>query len=352
MRIWIDLANSPHVLFFAPLIKKFQDLGHETELTARDFSQTHGLLDLYGLPYISIGRHERRGLLPKLFNIVGRARKLRKWARKRRFDLAVSHNSYAQILAARMMGIRSVTLMDYEYQPANHLAFRLATRIVIPHAFSEKALKRYGARPKKVCRYNGLKEEVYLHGFAPDPDFKREFIRLFDSGPGYNPDEHLLFLLRPPATMSAYHRFENPLFTSLLRYLVTRQDVRAVLIPRTPEQCAGLKSEVGENVVMPENTLEGKNAVWHADAVISAGGTMCREAAVLGTTAFTIFRGKMGGVDSRLIDDGLLSELRSESDFAKLLVKRKTGRNTVGPGVLNQVIDYCLSLQEGKIKKR
>src|SRR5919205_1230673 len=171
MRIWIDLANSPHVPFFRALACEFRSRGHEVEATARDFAQTVELAKAAGLAPELIGGHGGGGLAGKAGNLLGRAWSLARWARGRGFDLAVSHNSYSQVLAARMLGLRAVTLMDYEHQPANHLAFRLASRVVAPESFPEEALRRFGARPRKIRRYAGIKEDVYLADFEPDPDF-------------------------------------------------------------------------------------------------------------------------------------------------------------------------------------
>src|SRR5213083_3033289 len=171
MRIWIDLANSPHVPFFRALIPEFVERGHQVEITARDFAQTVELATKAGMvPYV-IGGHGGGTFRGKAGNLVGRAAALRKWARDRGIDLALSHNSYAQIAAAAALGIKSVTLMDYEHQPANHLAFRLASRVIVPRAFPAAELRKYGASTRKVRRYEGTKEDVYLADFNPDPAF-------------------------------------------------------------------------------------------------------------------------------------------------------------------------------------
>src|SRR3954464_6852405 len=171
MRLWIDLANSPHVPFFRALIDRFTAAGHEVETTARDFAETLPLAHAAGLtPYI-IGAHGGRDVSKKAGNLAGRAWELARWAGKRRFDMAVSHNSYSQIVAGRFARIKTITLMDYEHQPANHLAFRLASRIIVPASFPAQALRRYGARVGKVRRYQGTKEDVYLADFQPDPSF-------------------------------------------------------------------------------------------------------------------------------------------------------------------------------------
>src|SRR6266851_5500664 len=171
MRIWIDLANSPHVPFFRSLANEFIQREHEIVVTARAFAETVELAKAAGFTPHVIGGHGGGKLSGKAGNLVQRALALARWGRGRDLDLALSHNSYSQVLAARALSLRSVTLMDYEHQPANHLAFRLASRIIVPRAFPEEALRRYGASRGKVRRYEGTKEDVYLADFSSDPNF-------------------------------------------------------------------------------------------------------------------------------------------------------------------------------------
>src|SRR5881396_2632448 len=198
MRIWIDLANSPHVPFFRALIPEFVERGHQVEITARDFAQTVELATKAGMMPHVIGRHGGGTFRGKAGNLIGRAAALRKWARDRGFDLAVSHNSYAQISAAAALGIKTVTLMDYEHQPANHLAFRLARRVIVPEYFPATALRRFGATPHKTRRYPGVKEQIYLASFVPRTDYLTSI--------GISRDR-ILVVMRPPADWALYHRF-------------------------------------------------------------------------------------------------------------------------------------------------
>src|SRR5947209_3032887 len=213
MRIWIDLANSPHVPFFHALIPEFTTRGHQIEITARDFAQTVELATKAGMVPHVIGGHGGSTFRGKAGNLVGRAAALRKWGRDRGFDLALSHNSYAQIAAAAALGIKSVTLMDYEHQPANHLAFRLASRVIVPRAFPAAELKRFGASIRKVKRYDGTKEDAYLADFSPDPMFA-EILRQLGIA-----SEDVLVVARPPARGALYHRFDNELFDDLITRL-------------------------------------------------------------------------------------------------------------------------------------
>src|SRR5437764_9804224 len=193
MHIWIDLANSPHVPFFHALIPEFTARGHTVEISARDFAQTVELAMKAGMTPHVIGGHGGGSITGKAGNLVGRAAALRKWARDRGLDLAVSHNSYAHIAAAASLGIKSITLMDYEHQPANHLAFRLASRVIVPRAFPAAELKKFGASMRKVKRYDGIKEDVYLSDFEPDPTFPATLLKL---GVG---EQEALVVARPPA---------------------------------------------------------------------------------------------------------------------------------------------------------
>ena len=158
MRIWIDLANSPHVPFFRSLADEFIRRNHQVVVTARDFAETVKLAEAAGLEIEVIGGHGGGRLAGKAGNLVQRALALGRWARGRNLDLAVSHNSYSQILAARALSLRTITLMDYEHQPANHLAFRLASRIIVPDAFPEVALIafwRFCVESEAICRAQG-----------------------------------------------------------------------------------------------------------------------------------------------------------------------------------------------------
>jgi uncharacterized protein len=337
MRIWIDLANSPHVPFFRALIPEFASRGHQVEITARDFAQTVELAMKAGMMPHVIGGHGGGKLTGKAGNLVGRAAALRKWARDRGFDLAVSHNSYAQISAAASLGIKSVTLMDYEHQPANHLAFRLASRVIVPRAFPASELKKYGASTRKVKRYAGMKEDVYLADFAPDPGF-REVLRKLGIA-----SEDVLVVARPPAREALYHRFENELFDELVAQIGSRDGMKIILLPRTDAQRAEYAERKLANVIMPKDALDGSNLIAAADLVISAGGTMNREAAALGVPAASVYAGKWAAIDEELVKAGRLQRISSQEDIAALSVVKKSGlRLREMIGVRKEIADLIL----------
>ena len=336
MRIWIDLANSPHVPFFNALIPEFEKAGHVVEITARDFAETVSLVTATGLQFTVIGSHGGRQLSGKGGNLVVRARALRSWARNKGFDLAISHNSYAQIVAARLLRIRTVTLMDYEHQPANHLAFRLAQRVIVPDSFPAQSLRQFGAATRKVCRYHGTKEDVYLAGFQPDENFSGKLLTL-----GIDPSD-VFVVVRPPAHEALYHRFENELFDLLLVWL-SSQPVKVLLLPRNESQRDRYRNRF-ENLVMPNTPLHGANLIAASDLLISAGGTMNREAAALGVPAATIYAGRWAAIDDALSRCGRLIRLSSTSDFEQLKLKKKDKTSPVErTDVKSEVVNCILS---------
>ncbi len=255
---------------------------------------------------------------------MGRAWALARWARGRGVGLAVSHNSYSQVLAARALGLRAVTLMDYEHQPANHLAFRLASRVVVPKSFPEEALRRFGANPRQVRRYRGIKEDVYLADFEPDPEFGGSLMKRF----GIDVSRHTLVVVRPPAREALYHRFENKLFGELLKRLLAASNVKVVLLARSDAQREEIVSRFhGDNLFAPREALDGANLVAAADLVVSAGGTMNREAAALGVPAATVYAGRWAALDEQLVREGRLKRIASREDVEALRVEKKGATN-------------------------
>jgi predicted glycosyltransferase len=333
MRVWIDLANSPHVPFFRALTTRFSAAGHEVEITAREFAETVPLARNAELNPHVIGGHGGREVTGKAGNLLSRAWDLAKWARKRQFDLAVSHNSYSQILAARSLRIKTVTLMDYEHQPANHLAFRLASRIIVPSSFPATELRRFGAGVGKVRRYHGTKEDVYLADFQFDPAFTARLCEL-----GINPD-NVLVLMRPPAVEALYHRFQNTLFDEALEMLLKNESVRIVLLPRNEAQRSEYTRR--ERLIVPPTPLPGADLIAASDLVISAGGTINREAAALGVPAASIYAGKWAAVDEQLLNEFRLLRISDTTDLHRLVIeKKRPSQPRRSSSVIDEVVGF------------
>ena len=301
MKVWIDMTASAHVLVFRPLIQVLRARGDAVEITAREYAQTLQLLELHGLEATVIGKHGGRSRIGKARALASRLRSLRRWANGRGFDVALAHGSHELTITARRLGVPSSTTFDYEWATFQHqLGCRAATKVVVPEAIPPERLRPYGVDERKLLQYEGLKEEYYLSDFEPDP----AALESWELDPA-----RVLVVLRPPPDVSLYHRSSNPLFPRTLDFLGSRDDVHAIVIPRTEEQRDFVQELALPSVIVPERAVDAQSLIAFADLVVSAGGTMNREAVALGVPVHTTFGGRLGGVDEQLIREGRLVQL-------------------------------------------
>jgi uncharacterized protein len=310
-KVWIDLTNSPHVLFFRPILRRLDEAAVETVVTARDFAQTLGLLERYRIAHTVIGRHGGASVAGKGLGLVRRSSALVRFGRNKGISQAVSHGSNDLAIAARMLRLHSTVIHDYEGAAGMHrINFRLATKVMTPELIPYAVLARYGLTEQRHRPYAGLKEQVVLADFRPDEGVYDE-LALDRARP--------IVVLRPPATMSLYHRgIQNTVFDDVLARLVGG-DAQVVLLPRTPAQARSFAALSG--VIIPARPVDGPSLVWVADAVVSAGGSMNREAAVLGVPTWTTFAGELGAVDRWLVEQGRMQVLERAED---LVIQKRT----------------------------
>jgi uncharacterized protein len=301
MKVWVDFTASAHPLVFRPLVQRLRAQGHEVEITARDYAQTLQLIESHGMTAAVIGHHGGRSSLGKARQMVGRLQALREWAKGRGFDVALAHGSHELTMTARRLGIPSATTFDYEWAWLQHqLGCRAATRVVVPDSIPPDRLAKYGARPPKLQQYPGLKEEYYLSDFEPNATVLDDWA--IDRA-------RVLVVLRPPPDVSLYHRHSNPLFPQTLEHVGTLGNVHAFVIPRTEEQRDYVQSLALPSVIVPDRAVDAQSLIAFADLVVSAGGTMNREAAALGVPVYTTYGGRLGGVDEQLIRENRLRPL-------------------------------------------
>ena len=319
-----------HPVVFRPIIRLLRDAGHEVEVTARDYAQTIPLLERLEIPHRAVGRHGGASRVRKLTALAGRTFRMRRFARGR-FDLAVAHGSNDLALAAASLRIPAVNTFDYEFAvQQHHIGCRLARRVMTPDAIPPERLERYGVGPGKLVQYPGLKEEYYLSDFEPDPS---ELDAL-----GVDRDR-ILVIVRPPPDVSLYHRKSNRLFPRVLEHLGRREDVCAVVVPRTEAQRAHVLSLALPSVIVPARAVDAQSLIALADLVVSAGGTMNREAVALGTPVYTTYGGRLGGVDEQLIRSG---RLRPLTDPRAIEVVKRGDRGEVARRDPQVLVDMIL----------
>lgn len=327
MKFWIDLTNSPHVLFFEPIVQRLIKDGHEVFITARDFAQTIELIESKNLAATVFGKHMGRSVIKKAFGLAYRSMLLYFYGKKIKPDVALSHNSNDLAVAARLLSVPHLIFVDYEYASFVHKFNSIfADKILFPEPVSvEKLVQLYGKK-EKFGNYPGLKEQVYL------PHYKLKNIR---AEIGIS-QKDILVVVRPPADFAIYHRFKNPLFEDCLNYL-KNSEAKVLMLPRTSEQKESLKEKFPD-FIYSHRAVDGPSLIFSADLVLSAGGTMNREAAVLGTPAYTIFAGKIGAVDNYLMEKGLLKKVEKPEDIE---IKKKETKDMV---LLKSTLDKVVNI--------
>ena len=336
-KIWIDLDNSPHVPFFRPIIDELKARGYDLFVTARDAYQVRELMEYYGIDGKIVGRHYGKHKILKALGTCWRAVVLIALVRKEKPDLSVCHGSRGLLITSKLLKIPSFVLGDYEFS-AGVPSVR-ATWMVMPSIIPDKGSREGGP---EILKYPGIKEDVYLANFKPDPKLKSRL--------GI-PRGSLVVTIRPPATEAHYHNPEaEVLLKAALNRFVANPETKIILLPRNKHQNDELSAEWREaiasnKILIPDHVEDGMNLIWNSDLVISGGGTMNREAAALRVPVYSIFRGKIGAVDQYLADNGRLVLLTSVEDVRSKIVAERRQKSAEGPGqphvpALETIIQY------------
>jgi len=309
------MSGPAHVLVLRPIIERLRSAGHEVTVTSREYTQTQELLALHHMEHTSIGRHGGASRVRKLLRLIQRTGRMRRLGRGGGFDLAIAHGSNDLAIAARVLGIPEANMHDYEFAVAqHHVGCRLAKRVIFPDSVPPERLRRFGVGPEKLFQYPGIKEEYYLADFEVDPDALEKV--------GVD-TERVVVVVRPPPDVSLYHRKSNPLFPQVLARVGTDKKVHAVVLPRTEQQRDYVKDLALPSLIVPDHAIEAQSLIALADLVVSAGGTMNREAVALGTPVYTTYGGRLGGVDEALIRS---NRLRPLTDPRALELVKKSGQ--------------------------
>jgi uncharacterized protein len=336
MKVWVDCTAAAHPLVLRPIIERLEARGDEVFVTAREYGQTQGVLERLGIPYTSVGSHAGASTFAKVAAGAGRSAGLARMVWERRPDLSIAHGSVDLAVVSALFRIPSAQMQDYEFAGLQRkVSFRVAKRVLVPDSIPLDRLRRLGAGEGKLVRFPGLKEEYYLAGFEPDPAVLDEL--------GLD-REKVLVVVRPPPETSAYHA-RNDLYGATIRRLAEESGAQAVIVPRTEAQGEEARAIGAANLIVPARAIDAQSLIAHADLVVSAGGTMNREAVALGTPVFTTFSGRMGGVDEELIASGRLQVL--DDPGALELRKRGTPVGVVHPRDATVLVEGALGAVEG-----
>lgn len=334
-KIWIDLENSPHVLFFNPIIKELKQRGYRVVVTVRDYAQVCDLVKLFNIEHHKIGRHYGKHNIFKIFGLISRTLQLFFFIRKEKPNLAFNHGSRSQFLTTKLINIPSITALDYEHSKC--FPFIKPTLNIMPQVLYEKMKRENGRR---IASYPGIKEDVYVNGFIPDAS-------IVDSI--HIDQKRVVATIRPPATEAHYHNTKSDdLFKAVIEYLCSKKEVQTIIVPRTRSQERRIRKMWPENfaksqLVIPRRAVNGLDLIWHSDLVISGGGTMIREAAALHVPAYSFFQSKIGAVDQYLSDCGRLILIENKDDVHnKIEIKHRQHHSDIrlsGCDTLQCIVD-------------
>jgi hypothetical protein len=307
MNIWVDLTNSPHVNFFKDMMKELQ-VDHKVVLTCRPLANTIELLDLCQLPYTVIGKHYGHNLIKKICGFPLRIIQLYRFLRAKRVDVAISHSSFYSPFVAKLIGAPCIYLNDNEHAAGNRISFIFADRILVPEFLNNRKIQRQWGKLYKVIKYPGLKEGIYLWKYN---ERNASCIHMDKSQ-----DKKTIYI-RPEPLTAQYYKGQQNFMDDLLVGLPPH--VRVVMLPRTVDQKAYYRQKKFKHIHIPKQSIDLADFIKTCDLFIGAGGTMTREAAVLGIPTISIYQDELLDVDQYLINEGCMVHHRKIT--AELVLK-------------------------------
>jgi predicted glycosyltransferase len=337
---WFDLDNSPHVPLFRPIFYELEKRNKNYFITARDYAQTKDLLTLWNVPHTLIGKHGGKNKIKKIINLFSRSNELIKNVKDRQINLAISHGSRTQVVTAKWLNIPSVLMLDYEYTEAR-IFNMLATYLLIPSLITDKRLYDAGFNLRKVVRYDGFKEEIYLGNFFPEKNFRKSI--------GID-EQTILVTMRPPAMSANYHNKKSEeLFQKCLEYFSENTNSQCLIVARDTKKVNIIPNflKKRENISFLKQAVDGLQLIWNSDIVVSGGGTMSRESALLGVPTFSIFAGQKPYLDEYLQEKGKLEFIENFKQIESIKIeKRRIGENYKSKNgeLASQITDIIVDL--------
>jgi uncharacterized protein len=330
--IWIDICHPPQAVFYIPIARRFRETGYALLITVQENRESFALLQKAGLAFVPVGKKYGRNKLLKAWGLCQRSFRLWSIVKSKRIWIGVSQGSPYQIVVCRMMGIPSVAIGDNEH--TDWFFAKWVQKLILPAAIPEWDIH---VPIPRVYRFQGLKEEIYLDGFRPDPRFTAKL--------GWKPSV-LRVILRPPAMQAQYHHpLTAALFDALVKRLLSFPGLQIVFLPRIGEDVESLIRRfpgIRSRMVVPDTVVDGLNLIYHSDAVFSGGGTMSREAAILGVPAYSYFQGISLAVDRFLIERKKLVWIGSEKDITELQIRRQL-KNRKAAAIHNRLTEILVN---------
>jgi len=211
---------------------------------------------------------------------------------RNQISFSITHDSLYCSIASNFAGLHNIWTSDNDKAKYTVIpSVKFANKVIIPKFIPKENFVKMGAKEEKIIQYPGLKEEVYLWDFKPNKKYLQEM--------GVETDKPVI-LIRPEAFEAIYIK-ETDFLIPMIKTL--KEDNFIILIPRSLDQNIVYKRVFGSSIFIPTEVLDGPNVMANSDLVISAGGTMNREAVVLGKKVISTFREELLTVDKWLIEN-------------------------------------------------
>lgn len=294
MRVWFDLSNSPHINLFYGLIKELESR-HTVFITCRPLANTIELLKLKGLPFHVVGKHYGASSVKKALGYPVRIFQLMRYLRGKRVDVAVSQSSFHSPVVARLLGIPSIYMNDNEHAMGNVPSFLCATRVLVPEFLSLDKVRRQGASMRKIGRYPGVKEGIYLWNSSAAGSITDRSSQSLSLPRIY---------IRPEPWTAQYYKGKQNFLDEMLAGLAGKATI--TLLPRGADQARHYHGESFRHVRVLDAPLTLEDIATDCDLFIGAGGTMTREMAVIGVPTISVYQDELLDVDRFLLSKGLM----------------------------------------------
>ncbi|MEK8050129.1 DUF354 domain-containing protein [Ideonella sp. DXS22W] len=326
MKVWFDLSNSPHINLFAHLIRDLEASGHEVVISCRPLANTIDLLDLHGFRYEVVGEHYGAKFSHKVMGYPIRVMQLARWLRPQRIDVAVSQSSFHSPVVAKLLGVRSIYMNDNEHALGNVPSFLAAGTIMVPEFLSDANLRRQLANLRKVRRYPGVKEGIYLWRLQDKLDAKGQ--------PAAQRTARPVVYVRPEPWTAQYYRGDRNFMDDLL--LGIKHEAQVVLLPRGKDQGRHYRDARFDGITIIDTALDIADIAPACDLFIGAGGTMTREMAVLGVPTISVYQDELLDVDRFLLAERAFEHRPNLTANETLEFLRVSGKRAVNRALLEK----------------
>ncbi len=329
VKIWYDITNTPQVHFILALKNKLSFyIPNQCLITTREFCETTELLEQKTTDKVKvIGLHRGKSKSKKIIGLISRYNKVYRIIKD--YDISISCGSEDAVWNSYLRRKKSIAFGD------NDLAKQWTYGIFVSYAFfpdaiNKNILVRQGIKRNKLYQYHGYKEDIYLADYIPAKSFK-------DQIPFNN-----YVVVRPENLQANYIKNDTvkPITPMLLREL-SKSGYNILYLPRykiDKEYAKGI-----DHIFIPDKPVNGLDACYFADAVLTGAGTFAREAACLGVPAFSFFAGKsLLAVDKALIREKKMIWSRDVNEIISSL--KKSARQNVD-------LIRCKAVQEEVISK-